>query len=298
MSSLLVDKRVGDLRLRGFSLAGEETCIVLPELNLCFDVGRSPREVVSIDYVCLSHGHMDHAAGVAYYFSQRCFVGNSPGCVLTHPGLVGPLARLMEVWAEIEGHYSENRVVALPPGEEFDVRRGLTVRSFEVNHGGPCLGFAAVEHRHKLRPEYAGRTGPQLVELKQQGVQIEYRLEVPVAAFCGDTMAGDYLDLDIVRNAQVLFLECTFYEREHVVRARAGRHMHVHDLPAVMERLRCPHIVLIHRTRRTGVAQAKWILGQVLGQEDLERTIFLMDRPRFRRKGRDSTSVPVADDPA
>ena len=34
-----------------------------------------------IDNLCLTHGHMDHAAGVAYYLSQRHFVGNSPGRV-------------------------------------------------------------------------------------------------------------------------------------------------------------------------------------------------------------------------
>ena len=63
----LVHKTLGRIKILGFSLAGEETVVAVPEYNVCFDIGRAPREVISIDNVCLSHGHMDHAAGVAYW---------------------------------------------------------------------------------------------------------------------------------------------------------------------------------------------------------------------------------------
>ncbi len=298
MADLLVEKEINGLRLVGCSLAGEETCIALPELNLCFDVGRAPREIISIDTVLLSHGHMDHAAGVAYYFSQRCFVGNAPGTVVAPEPLVQPLSRLMAVWAAIEGHPSEHRLVGLAPGAEHPLRRGLKVQAFAVSHGGPCLGFAVIETRHKLKPEFVGYTGPQLVEAKKQGRQIEYELEIPLVTYCGDTQAGPFLDLDVVRNARVLLLECTFFDRDHVERARAGRHMHVFDLPAVMERLRNPHIVLTHVTRRTGMGEAKKILRRVLRPEDHERTTFLMDRPRAHSRTPAPTDPPRTGEPA
>ena len=66
------------IRLRGVSLAGEETYIVAPEMNLGFDLGRCQRDVLGVDHVFLTHGHMDHAAGAAYYFSQRMFIDNAP----------------------------------------------------------------------------------------------------------------------------------------------------------------------------------------------------------------------------
>ena len=280
MASRLLDKRIGGHRIQGYTRAGEESVIVLPEMNLAFDVGRGPSEAVSIDYICLTHGHMDHAAGVAYYFSQRCFIGISPGCVLAHPRLIEPLRRLMDVWALIEGHPSPHRLVALAPGEEFETRRGLFVRGFEVNHGGPCLGFSVIERRRKLKPEYAGYSGPQLVELKSKCVQITPDLELPLIAYCGDTAAGDFLDLDCVRNAQVLLLECTFYDADHVKRARVGKHIHVNDLPEIMDRLRSPHVVITHVTRRTALAQAKRMLKAKLRPEDWQRMTLLMDRSR------------------
>ncbi len=80
----LIEHVVSGVRIAGFSLAGEETVVAAPEHNVCFDVGRAPREIISIDNLCLSHGHMDHAAGIAYYLSQRHFIGNSPGRIIVH----------------------------------------------------------------------------------------------------------------------------------------------------------------------------------------------------------------------
>ena len=63
----LIEKTPGGIRVLGFSLAGEETVVAAPEYDVCFDVGRAPREVISIDNICLTHGHMDHAAGIVYF---------------------------------------------------------------------------------------------------------------------------------------------------------------------------------------------------------------------------------------
>ena len=275
----LVHKEVGGVRILGFSLAGEETVIIAPELNVCFDVGRAPREMVSIDNVCLSHGHMDHAAGIAYYFSQRGFVGNAPGRVIVHHSLVSPLRRLMEVWSEIEGHDSPGEIVGVASLEEVTLRRGLLVRPFEVNHAPDALGFSVIEVRHKLKPELQGRTGPQLVALKKKGVVIEDRVEVPLVTFTGDTALGRFLDLDFVRDSRVLITECTFFEKEHITRARAGRHIHVEDLPRLLEAVPDARVMLTHLTRRTDLRFAKRVLQRLISPADLERICFLMERP-------------------
>ena len=62
-------------RVQGVSIAGEETVIQIPELDVCFDVGLVPRAALTSKYVALTHGHMDHSAGISYYFSQRNFQG-------------------------------------------------------------------------------------------------------------------------------------------------------------------------------------------------------------------------------
>lgn len=292
MAAPLAEFVYENLRLLGSSLAGEETFIVAPELNLAFDIGRAQRETLAVDHIFLTHGHMDHAAGIAYYFSQRMFVDNQPGHLYVPRLLVEPVERLLRIWADIDGHEPPANVHPVEPGVDVVLRRDLLVRPFAVNHPCrrhdrsvvPALGFAAIEVRHKLIDEYQNLTGPQLVELKRQGIEITRRVEIPLVAYCGDTAAGDFLNLDFVRNAKVLLLECTFVEAEHLERARAGRHMHITDLPAVVPNLNNERIVLMHLSRRTALATARMLVRRELGPELSERISFFMEhRPRRRR---------------
>ena len=275
----MIQKILDGIEIVGFSLAGEETVVATPEYNICFDVGRAPREIISIDNVCLTHGHMDHAAGIAYYFSQRTFIGNAPGRVIVHRHLAGPIRSLMDVWADIEGHPSPGDICGVERGEDVPIRRGLLVRAFAVNHAPAALGYALIETRHKLKPEFHSKTGPELVALKRQGIKIEDSVEVPLVTYTGDTAIGKFLGLDFVRKSRVIVLECTFFEHEHRPRARAGRHIHADDLPQILEAVPEAQVLLTHLSRRTGIRAAKRILERVIAPADLERVTFLMDRP-------------------
>lgn len=298
MPTHMVSKRVGDISLVGFSLAGEETVVAVPELNVCFDVGRAPREIISLDTVCLSHGHMDHSAGLAYYFSQRTFVGNKPGTALVPVPLVEPIRELVRIWGNIEGHASPAEIVGLEPGQDHRIRRDLVIRTFSVCHGAPSLGFCVIETRRKLKPKYTNLTGPQLVELKKKGEDIEYTLEVPLVCYPGDTADGPHFDLDFVRRSRVMLLECTFFEPDHIRRARVGKHLHVRDMGKLLERLENPNIVLMHVSRRTALGQARRYLKDVIGRQGMERITFLMERPRrqHREPSRPRTHEPAPGD--
>lgn len=290
--SRLIHKDLGGIHIAGFSLAGEETVIVVPEFNVCFDVGRAPREVIAIDNICLSHGHMDHAAGIAYYFSQRTFVGVGPGRVIVHRSLAGPLQQLMGLWADIERHPSPGQILGVEPLEDVTLRRNLLVRPFEVNHSPCALGYTLIERRHKLKPEFAGKSGPQLVELKRQGVEIEAWIEVPLLTYTGDTAVAPFLEHDFVRKSRAVLVECTFFEREHLSRARSGRHVHVNDLPRILADIPEAQIMLTHVTRRTDLRLAKRILDQVIDEADKERVSFLMDKMPGRERNRSVAQAP------
>lgn len=274
----------------GYSLAGEETFFAAPELNVGFDVGRAPREMLGVDHLFLSHGHMDHAAGIAYYFSQRMFIDNAPGHLYVPEPLVEPIRELLRLWGDIDGNEPAANVYAAVPGTDIEVRRDLLVRPFEVRHACRSrnrqrfngLGFSVIETRKKLLEEYQGLMGPQIVELKRQGVEIEKRIEVPLVAYSGDTARDEFLTLPHVRAAKLLLLECTFTEPDHVERARAGNHLHVSDLAEILPLLNNERIVLTHLTRRTPLHAAKAALKKVIGETD-SRVTFLGEHRKRRR---------------
>lgn len=275
---------MGDFSLAGYSVAGEESVIIAPELDCVFDIGKCPREALTVNHVLLSHGHMDHAAGMPYYFAQRDFQGVACGTALVPNDLVGPLERLMVAWGAVEGHVPPYRFVGMRPGEDYELRRGLLARAFDTRHLPNSLGFSVIDVRQKLKEEFVGLTGPQIVELKNKGVEITNRVEFPLVAFLGDTAAADYARLPFVANARALLIECTFFDEDHISRARAGKHMHVHDLPKVLEGMSCERIILIHVTRRTNMAAARAILRKSLPKDVLERVTFLMSREHIEEE--------------
>ncbi len=264
--------------IAGYSVAGEESVICVPELDVVFDIGRAPRECLAINHVLLSHGHMDHAAGIGYYFSQRDFQGIGGGVALVPKPLVGPLENLMAAWSRVEGHPSPHRFIGMAAGDDYAIRRDLLARAFATRHVGATLGFSVIDVRRKLKSEYLGLDSPAIVALKRKGTQITDRVEMPLVTYLGDTARSNYSDIAHVRESRVLLIECTFFDDDHVRRAKLGKHLHVRDLPEVLEGMNNATIVLTHLTRRTYISEARKILRKTLRKDILDRIVFLMRR--------------------
>ncbi len=267
----------GQYSVVGYYVAGEETVAQVPELNVCFDVGRAPYFALTSDFVCISHGHMDHVAGLAYYLSQRYFQGMKPGTVLVPRELERPIDNMLRSWRDIERQATPYKLLPMSPGQMYEVRRDFGIRCFATHHAGVSLGYSLVSIREKLKPEYLEKSGPELIEMKKAGVEIQYRLEVPMVAFLGDTTAGPVFDEPDVQNAETLITECTFFDTDHKTKAKAGRHLHVDEFVKLLPKLKNKNILLGHVSRRTGVGRAKRLLRKMIGDAEMSRIHFMMD---------------------
>jgi ribonuclease Z len=284
-------------RVQGSSIAGEETFVQVPELDICFDIGRAPRLALTSNFVALSHGHMDHAAGISYYYSQRHFQGMGTGTILCHEHLDVPIRRLMSAWIDIEAQRTPYQVVAMKPGtpsEEFELKNHIYIRAFETDHTVPSLGFVVVERRSKLREEFHGLPQDKLIELKQSGQDITYIKEVPLVAYMGDTGPGDFFFRPDVANAKVLITECTFVDPDHRDRARVGKHLHISDLQEMMPRLNCQNIVITHLSRRTHIGQTRQQFDKIFSPSDRTRLHILMDGRTNRDRYQQQMDAAVA----
>ncbi len=279
------------LRVQGYSIAGEETAVQIPEMDVCFDIGRCPRIALASNYIGLTHGHMDHAAGLAYYFSQRHFQGMGTGTVLCHPEMEKPIHRLMEAWVDIEAQRTPYKVIPMAPGTdsaELEVKNNMFLRAFSTPHTPNSLGYALVERRNKLKDPYVGLPQEKLVELKEAGEAITYLRQIPLVAFMGDTAPGQHFNLDEVRTAKILITECTFLEAGHRERARIGRHLHISDILNLLDQVEAEAIVLTHLSRRTHMKQARELLDRMIPAEHRGRIHLLMDtrtnRARYQQQ--------------
>ena len=136
---------VDDLEIFGYSVAGEETVVALPQLDVCFDIGKAPDQVVPINHVLLTHGHMDHAAGIAYYLSHRKFCGQSPGTVLAPPNTMEPIRQILDAWGRLDGNRIPANLVGVKPGDEYRLKPNLITRVFPTKHTRGAVGFAVIE---------------------------------------------------------------------------------------------------------------------------------------------------------
>ena len=276
---------LGAYHVIGYSVAGEETICQIPELNVCFDIGRAPYFALTSDIVCITHAHMDHLAGLPYYLSQRYFQGMKAGTVLLPAELERPVDQLLRCWRDIERQGTPFKLVPMKAGEMHEVRRDFGIRAVATHHGGTSLGYVLISIREKLKAEYQGIPGPELAAMRKRGVEIQYRLEVPLIAYLGDTTVGSVFDHPDVQNAEILLTEVTFFDADHRNKAKLGRHLHLEHFVEILPKLQNKEIVLIHVTRRTGVARARRLLRKRIGDEAMTRIHFLMDLDDAKEEG-------------
>jgi len=276
----LAQIKIDDLEIIGYSVAGEETVIAMPQLDVCFDIGKAPHQIISINHILLTHGHMDHAAGIAYYLSHRNFSGQSPGTILAPKNLLGPMREIIDAWSRLDGNKVPANLVGVTAGDEYQIKPNLFTRVFPTKHSKGSVGYTVIEKRKKIKPEYAKLTGPQIVELKKQGIEIDNPLEIPIVTYLGDTQNIDFSQLKYIVESKILIAECTFYETEHFGRAEAGRHIHINEFAELIEKLQNQHIIITHTTQRTPMREIRRILKETLPAEKYDKSILLMANRR------------------
>ena len=264
-------------RIQGISVAGEQSVVQVPELDVVFDIGLAPRAALTSNYCALTHGHMDHAAGIAYYFSQRYFQGMGVGTVIAPKKIEKAIHNVMNAWVDLEAQKTPYKVIGMEPEEEVEIKNNIFLRGFETQHTVPALGYVVVEKRSKLRSDLVGMPQEQLLALKEKGEEITQTLQIPLVCYTGDTMWGKHFEREDVLNSQILITECTFLEEEHRSRASVGKHLHLDNVIELMERAKSEAIVLVHTSRRTHIAQVKKTLLEHVPKRFHEKMFVLMD---------------------
>lgn len=63
---------MGGFSIEGVSVGGQETCVMLPALKVAFDSGRCPGRIIDMDYVFITHAHMDHIVRTFFCTMAPC----------------------------------------------------------------------------------------------------------------------------------------------------------------------------------------------------------------------------------
>lgn len=238
------------IAIEGVSIAGHESFYKVPGFHALLEFGRAPDDTVGYATVCLTHGHLDHAAGLAHHASRRTLQGLPPARVFAPEAAVPDL----EAWLAIS-HRLENvdygvHVTPAVPGRTVALRNDLELKFLPGRHRVPTVGYLFSETRRKLKNEYLDLPGERIAALRAGGVEVTRREVAPLLAYPGDCGPAIFDAAPELFSARVLLIECSFLLPEDRDRARVYEHLHLDDFLERAAAFQNEVIVLTHFSQR------------------------------------------------
>lgn len=263
--SLITEVKAGKYTIRGVSVGGVYTSLLVPELGALFDAGITLRALIGAEHLFLSHGHADHMGGLVGLLGIRGMQGRAPLRAFMpqqiHAELVGALEQMTSM------HHFDLSMDMVPvhPGDEHELRRDFFVRVLKAHHVVPTVGYQFFQRVKRLKPEFLGLSGPDIAARRRAGEGLfdeEERLEL---AYVTDTLLRVIDTSPSILKTPVLILECTFLdEKRSVELSHKICHIHLDEIVLRAEEFENEHLVLMHFSQLYPPAEVHAILKRRL----------------------------------
>jgi ribonuclease Z len=249
--------------IEGVSIAGHESFYKLPTFRTLLEFGRAPEDTVGYANVCVSHGHLDHVAGLAHHASRRKLAGLPAGRVFVPAPAIPDVRAWVEACERLEHVRYDIELVPASPGDRVSLRNDLELTVFPGCHRVPTVGYLFSEVKHKLLDELSGRPGGEIADLRRRGAAVTRREEIPLLAYPGDCGREIFEAAPQILKARVLLLECSFLLPEDLPRAREYAHIHLEDILERADRFENEAIVLTHFSQRYRAEEIREALRRI-----------------------------------
>ncbi len=245
------------LTISGHSTALFSTWYFIEEFGLLFDAGDGMMASLmqksrKVSHAFISHADRDHLTGLLQ-FSQ---LNARPGMpFIYYPANCGSFPALEEFSRRFDPHVTGTQWLPLQPGEEIWLRNDILVKAIKNGHvPSPegifkSCGYKLVQVRKKLKPEFAGLSGPELRRLTVEHGQAFINTEVrtTLLGYSGDTPVEDF---DRWNNCEVLIHEATFLDEELSGLERINKHSRLHEVMEMVSQLNIGKLILGHFSSR------------------------------------------------
>lgn len=256
----------------GLSLSGIRTAIAMPELSFSFDLAQGYPFLFPLKKYFLSHGHLDHAAGLPYIISQKAMNSQEAGKFYMPPSLIEPMKQMMDIWSSVEGHEYKYEFIPVQSDQEFHLNEQYYMKAFPTRHRIESYGYTLFEIHKKLKAELQGLSQAEIIELRRQGIEVNELKHTPIATFSGDTTI-EFLDTrPWIKKSKILFIEATYLdERKTIEQAHKWGHTHLDEIIPRLKDIESEKIVLIHISSRYSDNEIKKIIKEKIPSQFIDR---------------------------
>jgi ribonuclease Z len=270
--------KLGEFTIRGRSVGGCETCIIIEELAIAFDMGYQAELLENVQNVFISHGHMDHIGCLQYCHANRALHNiTCPWQIVMPQCYIDPFKTIATAFSSLGrgGYPREFQKCTFADGKEMNVikpfekmrvsklqdsetcnyfslinKTNFFATAFKMKHKIESYGYVIYEKRIKLKDEYKGLSGKEIKALKDQNIDITYDLSLPTIAFTGDTTIDPILANSDFLNAKILIMECTHFPDSDVENAVSHGHVHFQQFVDNLDKFKNNWIVLCHLSQK------------------------------------------------
>ncbi len=238
--------------LRGYSRAGLRTSICIDELNVVFDMGYANERAFSFDNKLISHGHNDHIGSLhidhcarklnniikkkLFVMPKQCikpFKIIASAVSEMNCGKLGENFKFFDSLTQtdlIESEFCESHYLNLIGSSKLESE--YWIKSFQMDHKIKSYGYIVYRKSKKLKPEYSGLSGNEIMQLKKTigEANLTHDVYTPLVGYTGDTTINGIIAHEEFLTVPLLIMECTGFAPEDNCTCCEGKHIHINDL--------------------------------------------------------------------
>lgn len=253
------------LTIEGYSRAAMQSYWRVPELKIGFDFGLQPWAFMATPNWCLSHTHLDHVASLPIYVSRRRLMHMPQPTIYLPVSALDDVRAMLAIFQRLDRGRLPCRLVAVQPGDEFDLSRELVLTTYATAHTIPSVGYIVWDRRKKLKSKYGELTGEQIRDLRYSGVEVTDEMRVPLVSYLGDSNPRGLDACEANYKAKILIMEVTFVAKGHrTEKIHKYGHIHFDDVIERAERFENELIIASHLSTRYRDDQIRRMIDQRL----------------------------------